>query len=449
MATAANSIYRIPPYHFIHVLDQNQNVTRLEIGPKTFVKQDNEKVIFGPEKMITIPPRNYCVIENPVMKDKENKIEFDENGTAKLAFADLEIRFSRDPFPLYPGEILKQNITPLKVIPANSALRLKAVLDFDDENGVKRTAGDEWLFEGPGTYIPRKEVSIEEQVRATVIKPNQAIKLRARKECTDRSGSNRVTGEEWIVKQTGAYLPGAYEEVVSVVDAYVLTEKKALHLRAIRTFVDDFNKKRLNGEEWLITFSDTDTHIPSVYEELVQIVLVTVLSSRQYAVILDPIGTDGKPQLGKKKLVKGEKSFFLQPGEKLERGIQDFYVLMEDEGLILKCNEDFEDEQKIKRVPGDRWMIKGPTDYVPPVEVEVLSRRKAIPLDQSEGIYVRDIKSGKIRAVIGETYMLNQDEELWEKQLSSDVENLLNNRATVRTSEVDSFSNIRKKYEVF
>jgi len=337
MAAAANSIYRIPPYHFIHVLDQNQNVTRLEIGPKTFVKQDNEKVIFGPEKMITIPPRNYCVIENPVMKDKENKIEFDENGTAKLAFADLEIRFSRDPFPLYPGEILKQNITPLKVIPANSALRLKAVLDFDDENGVKRTAGDEWLFEGPGTYIPRKEVSIEEQVRATVIKPNQAIKLRARKECTDRSGSNRVTGEEWIVKQTGAYLPGAYEEVVSVVDAYVLTEKKALHLRAIRTFVDDFNKKRLNGEEWLITFSDTDTHIPSVYEEVVGVVNVTTLNSRQYLVILDPIGTDGKPQLGKKKLVKGEKSFFLQPGEKLERGIQDFYVLMEDEGLILKC----------------------------------------------------------------------------------------------------------------
>ena len=108
------------------------------------------------------------------------------------------------------------------MIPANSALRLKAVLDFDDENGVKRTAGDEWLFEGPGTYIPRKEVSIEEQVRATVIKPNQAIKLRARKECTDRSGNNRVTGEEWIVKQTGAYLPGAYEEVVSVEIALLL-----------------------------------------------------------------------------------------------------------------------------------------------------------------------------------------------------------------------------------
>jgi major vault protein len=425
MATTTNSVYRIPPYSYIHVLDLNLNVTRLEIGPKTFVKQDNEKVIYGPEKMITIPPRNYCVIENPIIKDKENRVQFDENGQAKLAFADLEIRFSRDPFPLYPGEVLKQNVTPLKVIPANSALRLKAVLDFDDENSVKRTAGDEWLFEGPGTYIPRKEVSIEEQIRATIIKPNQAIRLRARKECTDRSGNNRVTGEEWIVKQTGAYLPGAYEEVVSVVDAYVLTEKKALHLRAIRTFTDDFNKKRLNGEEWLINLNDTETHIPNVYEEVVGVVNVTTLNSRQYTVLIDPIGSDGKPQMGKKKLVKGEKSFFLQPGEKLEKGIQDFYVLMEDEGLILKCIETFEDESKVKRVPGDRWMIKGPTDYVPPVECEVITRRKAIPLDENEGIYVRDIKSGKIRAVIGETYMLNQDEELWSKELAPEIERLL------------------------
>ena len=34
----------------------------------------------------------------------------------------------------------------------------------------------------PGTYIPRKEVVVEETIRATIIKPNQAIKLRARKE---------------------------------------------------------------------------------------------------------------------------------------------------------------------------------------------------------------------------------------------------------------------------
>ena len=314
------------------------------------------------------------------------------------------------------------------------------MLDFEDEEKQKRIAGDEWLFEGPGTYIPRKEVSVEEQIRATIIKPNQAIRLRARKECVDRSGQNRVTGEEWIVKQTGAYLPGAYEEVVSVVDAFVLTEKKALHMRSLKTFVDEFGKKRLNGEEWLITINDTETHIPGVYEGVVGVVNVTTLNSRQYAIILDPIGSDGKPQLGKKRLVKGEKSFFLQPGERLEKGIQDVFVLGEDEGLILKCIEPFEDENKVKKAPGDRWMIKGPTDYVPPVEVEVVTKRKAIPLDENEGIYVRDIKTGKIRAVIGETYMLNQDEELWEKTLSPEVEKLLNRDPILNTAFTEELS---------
>ena len=111
------------------------------------------------------------------------------------------------------------------MVAANSALRLRAVLDFEDDDNDKRIAGDEWLFEGPGTYIPRKEVVVEETVRATVIRPNQAIRLRARKETIDRQGVARVTGEEWLVKKTGAYLPGAYEEVVDVVNAYVLTDK--------------------------------------------------------------------------------------------------------------------------------------------------------------------------------------------------------------------------------
>jgi hypothetical protein len=52
--------------------------------------------------------------------------------------------------------------------------------------------------------------------------------------------------------------------------------------------------------------------------------------------------------------------------------------------------------QTINRQPGDRWMIRGPVEYVPPVEVEVLMKRQAIPLDENEGIYVRDIKTGKV-----------------------------------------------------
>ena len=78
------------------------------MGPQTFIRQDNEKVILGPEKMIVVPPRHYCVIENPVVRDKDSKPILDVNGQVKLRHADQEIRLAQDPFPLFPGENLKQ-----------------------------------------------------------------------------------------------------------------------------------------------------------------------------------------------------------------------------------------------------------------------------------------------------------------------------------------------------
>lgn len=64
-----------------------------------------------------------------------------------------------------------------------------------------------------------------ESIKATVIRENQAIRLRARKEFQDRSGVRRVTGEEWLVRKVGAYLPSAHEEVVDIVNAFILTDK--------------------------------------------------------------------------------------------------------------------------------------------------------------------------------------------------------------------------------
>ncbi|KAF1380193.1 hypothetical protein PFLUV_G00184250 [Perca fluviatilis] len=442
------SIIRIPPHHYIHVLDQNTNIARVEIGPLTYIRQDNERVLFMPVRMIMVPPRHYCVVINPVARDDDQQVLFDQSGQAKLRHADLEIRLTQDPFPLYPGEEIQQDVTPLQIVYPDTALRLQALLDFQGEGGVKRVAGDEWLFEGPGTYIPRKEVAVLETIKATVIRENQAIRLRARKEGTDRGGVRRVTGEEWLVSKVGAYLPGAHEEVIDIVNAFILTDKKALHVRALRPFKDAGGRDRRTGEEWLVTMADREAHIPSVSEEVVGVVEVTTLSSRQYCVILDPVGPDGKPQLGQKRVVKGERSFFLQPGEAFEQGIQDVYVLSEEEGLVLRAVEAFNDTQErgeeeeeleeeeerakrsrrspgVLRRPGDRWMLRGPIEYVPPAAVEVMLRRQAIPLDENEGIYVRDIKTGKVRAVIGHTYMLTQDEELWQKELPANVEALL------------------------
>ncbi|KAM9725650.1 major vault protein [Dama dama] len=452
------SIIRIPPYHYIHVLDQNSNVSRVEVGPKTYIRQDNERILFTPVRMVTIPPRHYCMVANPVARDAQGTVLFDVTGQVRLRHADLEIRLAQDPFPLFPGEVLEKDITPLQVVLPNTALHLKALLDFEDKNGQKVVAGDEWLFEGPGTYIPQKEVEVIEIIQATVIKQNQALRLRARKECLDRDGKERVTGEEWLVRSVGAYLPAVFEEVLDVVDAVILTEKTALHLRALQNFRDVRGVTRRTGEEWLVTVQDTEAHVPDVYEEVMGVVSVTTLGPHNYCVILDPVGPDGKNQLGQKLVFKGEQSFFLQPGEKLERGIQNVYVLSEQQGLLLRALQPLEEgdgKEKVTHQAGDRWLIRGPLEYVPPAKVEVVEERQAIPLDENEGIYVQDVKTGRVRAVIGSTYMLTQDEVLWEKELPPGVEELLNkgqdplaDRGEKETSKTPKLSTPRNKTRV-
>lgn len=424
----SDAIIRLKPHYFIHVLDNNTNVTRLLVGPQTFTRQDHEKVVLGPEPMIQIPPRQYCVIGNPILRDAQDKPVIDNFNQVKLRFGDQEIRQAQDPFPLYPGEFLVGKVQPLLVVQPNTALRLRSLRDIKDDKNLERKAGDEWLFEGPATYIPRVEIEIVQTIKAHIVKPNQALRIISRKECVDYEGKDRKAGEEWIMTRVGAYLAQVDEEIVSTVDAYVLTERKALHLQATRTFIDKFKKERKAGEEWLVTFNDAETYIPDVYEKVVGQPSLISLNSRQYCVLVDPVDENGKQQLGRRVLRKGDCLFFLKPGEKLEKGIQNVYVLREDEALLLYARELFSETVESKKTthqPGDTWMIHGPSDYFPPVEVEVIEKRRSIPLDENEGIYVRDNKTGKVRAVIGETYMLKSNEELWEKVLHATVEQLL------------------------
>ena len=66
------------------------------------------RVLFSPMRMIMVPPRHYCVVVNPAARNDDGQVLFDESGQAKLRHADLEIRLTQDPFPLYPGEEIQQ-----------------------------------------------------------------------------------------------------------------------------------------------------------------------------------------------------------------------------------------------------------------------------------------------------------------------------------------------------
>jgi major vault protein len=435
----SDAVIRIKPYNYIHVLDNNTNVTRTEVGPQTFTRQDHEKLVSGPDAMVMIPPRHYCIIANPVERDPAGNVLTDKNGQTVVRWGDEEIRFEQEPFPLYPGEKLYGKVSPLQVVAPNSALRLRAIRDFKVDKAT-RIAGDEWLFEGPGTYIPRVEVQVVEIVKAVILKPGQALKLRARRELKTRDGADKKAGEEWLVRKVGAYLASVDEEIVETVQTYILTPEKALHLRALRTFTDVYGKDRKAGEEWLVTAVMTDSHIPDVYESVVGEVAVTVLNNRQWAIVLDP-WKEGRPQLGRAELRKGELTFFLNPGERLQGGVQNTYVLGEEEALLLRAKEEYLDG-KDRHLPGDRWMVYGPTDFIPAVEVEVVEKRRSIALDSNEGVYVRDIKSGAVRVEMGKSYMLKPNEELWFKELPPIVEELL--KKDVRMAEVGVASSVAR-----
>jgi len=422
-----SQVIRLKPYHYIHVLDNNNNVTFVEVGPKTFTVLDHHTIVLQPTPMIIVPPRHYCIISNPVVRGGDLVPVRDKDGQYKLRHGDEEVRLAQDwsePFVLYPGEALYGKVAPLQVVAPNTALKLRALRDCKDEAGETRAAGDEWLFKGPGTYVPRVEVQVVEVVRATLIGPNQALRLRARKEFAERK-----TAEEWLLRTPGAHLPGVFEEIVATVQAVVLTEKRALQLRAARTFTDFYNVVRKAGEEWLVTKEMTERHIPDVYEVVVVEVNITTLNSRQYCVVVDPVSAaTGKPALGMRELRKGERSFFLLPGERLEAGIQNVHVLESGESLLLRAREQFQDGAEVRK-PGDRWLMDGPCDYVPPVTVDIVEKRRSIPLDKNEGVYVRDVKTGRVRKETGIVYKLKAYEELWEKELPAVVEDLLNRDA--------------------
>ncbi|CAD8175425.1 unnamed protein product [Paramecium pentaurelia] len=437
--------FKILPYQFIHVLDCNTNVTRVEIGPQTFIRQDHEQVTSGqlPQKMIVLPKQYYCIIENPIVKDKDGQPTQDRYGQFIVLHGEREIRFFEQystPFPLYPKENLLQQPTKLTVVKEGSALKIEAQRNFKSgENEI--LAGDQYLFKGPATYYPRIEEKILGQIDSILIKENQAILIRAKQEETDSNGVIRKSGEQWLIRTPGYYLPQVYEEFVKIIDAEILDNRKALHLKAIQTFKDVYSIERKAGEEYLITSEQTSAHIVDVFEELVTVINLTVLDPRQYCIIENPFDFETqRNKFGSKVLVEGPRSFFLRPNESLQYGIQDSYILSEDQALLLrakeKCkftekkivkNNQFE-EVEVEYEPGNKWMIHGPCIYTPPIVVEVVEKRERIPLDKNEGVYVRDTRTGQVRTVFGESYMLKSHEELWSMELPNNVEQLLSSQ---------------------
>lgn len=336
-------------------------------------------------KMLVVPPRHYVVIDNPISRGKDGQVEYDKFGQVKLRHGDSEVRFQQEPFALFPGEKITGGVQPLQVVSENSALRLRAKRDFvdryakdDQGRALKRRAGEEWLFSGLATYQPQSEEEVVLTIQATIIKPNQALKLRAREDCVDYQGKVRKAGEQWLVSREGAYLPGVNEIEIGVVNAIVLNPKMAIHVQAVTGFTDARGNERKAGEEWLVTREQFETYIPDVNENVIAHVPLTVLSHRQYCVIGDPHDeATNKCLLGEEKYLRGPATFFLKPGERFVTHPSNVYILSPTQALWVSAKESFVDHNGTKRNPGDKWLIYGPGEYWPPVQVQNVSETNA------------------------------------------------------------------------
>lgn len=214
---------------------------------------------------------------------------------------------------------------------------------------------------------------------------------------------------------------------------HVLGVYDALRLRALTSFTDErapgSPRLREAGDEWLVR--GPGRYVPSEAVEVVSAEKARVLKETEYCVVLNPVDrATGKIQEGRRKVISGPDVFFLEPGEALEGDVRRKHVLSEMQGLKLQALDDLsepeEGSEARPRKAGDTWIVRGPRTYVPNEKVLILKEIAALSLGQGEGLYVRDLRSGKVSLVQGPCqFMPEAHQELHEKRLSPDAEALL------------------------
>ncbi len=325
--SATDSVQRISLRNreYAHIEDANRGIVLLEMGPRVLTLEAHQRLL-KKDRMIELGVGKFCVVRNPVER-ADGQATLDSFGQARLAVGDTEVRVGPQAFVLYPGEELDGDVQAESVLGVYDALKLRAVLPFEDpeaEGGSRqRQPGDEWLVHGPRRYIPRKEVQIVSQEKARVLRESQ------------------------------------------------------------------------------------------------------------YCVVLNPFDrATGRIQEGRRKVISGPDVFVLEPGEALEGEIRNKHVLSERQGLKLEAIDEFVDRvaggTTVTRKAGDTWVIRGPQTYVPNEKVKILQEIQAISLGQGEGLYVRDLRTGRVQLIEGPCqFMLEAWQELHEKRLSPDAEAIL------------------------
>ena len=130
---------------------------------------------------------------------------------------------------------------------------------FTDSEGIVRVTGEEWLVRRPGAYLP----SIEEMVNAFEFSfCTKHVIIHARTHTHTHTHTHTLA-------HMHAHIHAQHAQVVRYLEPITITEKVALHLRAKLDHKDSFGVLRVAGEEWLVTQQDCNSYLVDVTEESV------------------------------------------------------------------------------------------------------------------------------------------------------------------------------------
>lgn len=144
----------------------------------------------------------------------------------------------------------------------------------------------------------------------------------------------------------------------------------------------------------------------------------------QFALILNPFSLERNDILeGEREIRVGPCIFPLYPGEKNEGGVQNEFVLTDDDALLLRAQKDVPHplEPSQTMLAGTELLLRGPRKYIPNKDITIKEKRTLVSLADAQGIYIQNNDTGKVRLVKGPTdFFLESNESLWDKRLTNE-----------------------------
>ena len=193
----------LSPNQYVHILDNDSGIVRIEVGPKRIALRSNETII-ATHSLSMIKENQYCIIKNPY-DYQSNKNMMGERCVVEGPKA----------LALHRNEVI-ESISEVHILKPNQALRLRCLVDKKVEDKSYK-AGDVYQITGPCRFVPDKDTEVLKVVDPIMINENEGIYVQ-----------DTETSEKTLIKGPISYLLKATEELYN--KEYTDMERSALGL---------------------------------------------------------------------------------------------------------------------------------------------------------------------------------------------------------------------------